>query len=122
MKVIKTEESYIYKGKLQIDQDYLVEFAVSVSCHDEYPVGQIIFNRLALLPPNADRLVWLECLNKLNISMSLYYYFVLDEAGYIFARYVANINEDMKEFFDILSNGGQIMRNALSIFRQLEQV
>ena len=122
MKISKTEESYIYQGKLQVESGRLIEFAISLSKNDEYPVGQIIFNRIAVVPQNADRLVWLECLNKLNSGMGLYYYFVLGEDDRVFARYVAEVDQDVEQFFGVLGKGSRIIRNALGIFSQLERL
>ena len=49
MQIVEEDEQFIYKGRLSVTEDYVVDFAVSLLKSDDHTPGQIIFNNVAYM-------------------------------------------------------------------------
>ena len=121
MQIVEEEEQFIYKGRLSIKEDYIVDFAVSLLKADEHTPGQIIFNNVTYMAEGETREQWLEWINTLNLHHGLYYYFALEQDGRLFARYVTEVFH-VEDFFNVLSKGAHVMRHVLSILSEFRNV
>lgn len=119
----KTErpDGCIYKGRLNITTDHLVNFAVWIEKNDSgEATAQIIFNNIAQMEDETQRPLWLDKINEINRTQGLYYYLVLDKDNRIFARYVTQVSEDnVVNLYRILKKGGTIVRNAIHELEEL---
>ena len=88
MQIIEEEEQFVYKGRLTIDQNFIVDFVASLMKGEGDTPGQIVFQNIATIAEGETREQWLNWLNQLNLYHSLYYYFASEANGNIFARYV----------------------------------
>ena len=113
MQIIEEEEQFVYKGRLTIDQNFIVDFVASLMKGDGDTPGQIVFQNIATIAEGETREQWLNWLNQLNLYHSLYYYFASEANGNIFARYVTQVNH-VEDFFYILSKGGTVVRNVVA--------
>lgn len=114
LKIKEEEDAFIYKGRVLIFEEHQVDFALSISKGDSECIAQIVFNQLAYLPDRAERSLWLDGLNLLNLQHGLYYYFALDDDNRVFARYVTRVSQDLENLFFILSKGGYIVERSLT--------
>lgn len=121
MQIVEEEEQFIYKGRLSIKEDYIVDFAVSLLKADEHTPGQIIFNNVTYMAEGETREQWLEWINTFNLHHGLYYYFALERDGRLFARYVTEVFH-VEDFFNVLSKGARVMRHVLSILSEFRNV
>ena len=113
MQIIEEEEQFVYKGRLTISQNFIVDFVASLIKGEGDTPGQIVFQNIATMAEDETREQWLNWLNQLNLYHSLYYYFASEANGKIFARYVTQVN-DVEDFFYILSKGGTVVRNVVA--------
>ncbi len=113
MQIIEEEEQFVYKGRLTIDQNFIVDFVASLMKGEGDTPGQIVFQNIATIAEGETREQWLNWLNQLNLYHSLYYYFASEANGNIFARYVTQVNH-VEDFFYILSKGGTVVRNVVA--------
>ena len=113
MQIIEEEEQFVYKGRLTIDQNFIVDFVASLMKGEGDTPGQIVFQNIATIAEGETREQWLNWLNQLNLYHSLYYYFASEANGKIFARYVTQVNH-VEDFFYILSKGGTVVRNVVA--------
>ena len=113
MQIIEEEEQFVYKGRLTISQNFIVDFVASLMKGEGDTPGQIVFQNIATIAEGETREQWLNWLNQLNLYHSLYYYFASEANGNIFARYVTQVNH-VEDFFYILSKGGTVVRNVVA--------
>lgn len=113
MQIIEEEEQFVYKGRLTISQNFIVDFVASLMKGEGDTPGQIVFQNIATIAEDETREQWLNWLNQLNLYHSLYYYFASEANGNIFARYVTQVNH-VEDFFYILSKGGTVVRNVVA--------
>lgn len=113
MQIIEEEEQFVYKGRLTINQNFIVDFVASLMKGEGDTPGQIVFQNIATIAEGETREQWLNWLNQLNLYHSLYYYFASEANGNIFARYVTQVNH-VEDFFYILSKGGTVVRNVVA--------
>ena len=113
MQIIEEEEQFVYKGRLTISQNFMIDFAASLMKGEGDTPGQIVFQNIATMAEDETREQWLNWLNQLNLYHSLYYYFASEVNGNIFARYVTQVNH-VEDFFYILSKGGTVVRNVVA--------
>lgn len=113
MQIIEEEEQFVYKGRLTISQNFIVDFVASLMKGEGDTPGQIVFQNIATIAEDETREQWLNWLNQLNLYHSLYYYFASEANGKIFARYVTQVNH-VEDFFYILSKGGTVVRNVVA--------
>ena len=113
MQIIEEEEQFVYKGRLTISQNFMIDFAASLMKGEGDTPGQIFFQNIATMAEDETREQWLNWLNQLNLYHSLYYYFASEANGNIFARYVTQVNH-VEDFFYILSKGGTVVRNVIA--------
>ena len=113
MQIIEEEEQFVYKGRLTISQNFIVDFVASLIKGEGDTPGQIVFQNIATMAEDETREQWLNWLNQLNLYHSLYYYFASEANGNIFARYVTQVNH-VEDFFYILSKGGTVVRNVVA--------
>ena len=113
MQIIEEEEQFVYKGRLTISQNFIVDFVASLIKGEGDTPGQIVFQNIATMAEDETREQWLNWLNQLNLYHSLYYYFASEANGKIFARYVTQVNY-VEDFFYILSKGGTVVRNVVA--------
>jgi|UPI00065F82D0 hypothetical protein len=113
MQIIEEEEQFVYKGRLTISQNFIVDFVASLIKGEGDTPGQIVFQNIATMAEDETREQWLNWLNQLNLYHSLYYYFASEANGKIFARYVTQVNH-VEDFFYILSKGGTVVRNVVA--------
>lgn len=113
MQIIEEEEQFVYKGRLTISQNFIIDFAASLMKGEGDTPGQIVFQNIATMAEDETREQWLNWLNQLNLYHSLYYYFASEANGNIFARYVTQVNH-VEDFFYILSKGGTVVRNVVA--------
>ena len=113
MQIIEEEEQFVYKGRLTISQNFIVDFVASLIKGEGDTPGQIVFQNIATMAEDETREPWLNWLNQLNLYHSLYYYFASEANGKIFARYVTQVNH-VEDFFYILSKGGTVVRNVVA--------
>ena len=121
MQIVEEEEQFIYKGRLSIKEDYIVDFAVAPLKADDHTTGQIIFNNVTYMAEGETREQWLEWINTFNLHHGLYYYFALEQDGRLFARYVTEVFH-VEDFFNVLSKGAHVMRHVLSILSEFRNV
>ena len=112
MQIVEEDEQFIYKGRLSVTKDYVVDFATP---------GQIIFNNVAYMNDGETREQWLEWINTLNLHHGLYYYFALEQDGRLFARHVTEVFH-VEDFFNVLSKGGHVIRHALSVLNEFRKI
>lgn len=111
---VDREDGTIYKGRLSVPEEHLVEFAFWIENTEETGVAQIIFNNLAVLEGQNNRSDFLEKINELNRMYGLYYYLVLDVDNRVFARYVTHVTSQNYEIlFDIFKKGTQIISEII---------
>lgn len=113
MQIIEEEEQFVYKGRLTISQNFMIDFVASLMKGEGDTPGQIVFQNIATMAEDETREQWLNWLNQLNLYHSLYYYFASETNGNIFARYVTQVNH-VEDFFYILSKGGTVVRNVVA--------
>ena len=113
MQIIEEEEQFVYKGRLTISQNFIVDFVASLIKGEGDTPGQIVFQNIATMAEDETREQWLNWLNQLNLYHSLYYYFASEANGKIFGRYVTQVNH-VEDFFYILSKGGTVVRNVVA--------
>ena len=113
MKIIEEEKQFIYKGRLTISQNFIVDFVASLMKGEDDTPGQIVFQNIVTIAEDETRDQWLYWLNQLNLYHSLYYYFASEANGNVLARYVTQVNH-VEDFFYILSKGGTVVRNVVA--------
>lgn len=112
---VRREDGTIYKGRLSLNDDHIIDFAFWVENSEDSATVQIIFNNLSNVEewPNRDDL--LEKINELNRTHCLYYYLVLDIDNRIFARYVTQITlNNLENLFDIFKTGTRVVKQVVT--------
>ena len=118
MKKIENEESYLYQACLELSDNRQVDFAVSISKNKNYPIAQIVFNKIATVTNEDDRNKWLNIINEINLIQGLYYSMGIDQNNDIYARHVTWLEDDVEGFFEVLKQGGNIIRVAIQKIEQ----
>lgn len=115
MKVSFENGQWLYKGKLEMTDYHILDFAVSFTQVGETDgaVCQIVFNNVAYCKSYEKRGEWLAFLNQLNLEMGLYYYLCLENDGRIFARYVTEVHQDVQMVYDVLNTGANVMMHII---------
>ena len=121
MQIVEEDEQFIFKGRLSVTEDYVVDFAVSLLKSDDHTPGQIIFNNVAYMNDGETREQWLEWINTFNLHHGLYYYFALEQDGRLFARHVTEVFH-VEDFFNVLSKGGHVIRHVLSVLNEFREI
>ena len=115
MKVSFENGQWLYKGKLEVTDYHILDFAVAFSQVGESDgaVCQILFNNVAYCKSYEKRGEWLDFLNQLNVEMGLYYYLCLENDGRIFARYITEVYQDVETVYNVLNAGVNVMIHVL---------
>ena len=111
---VEREDGTIYKGRLSVSEDQLVDFAFWLENASESGAAQIIFNNLTVVDDQNSRAEVLEKINELNRTHGLYYYLVLDVDNRIFARYVTQVTPyDFEVLLDVFKKGTRVIREIM---------
>ena len=111
---VEREDGTIYKGRLSVTEDQLVDFAFWLENASESGAAQIIFNNIAVVENQSSRAELLEKINELNRTHGLYYYLVLDVDNRIFARYVTQVTPyDFEVLLDVFKKGTRVIREIM---------
>lgn len=114
-------EGYLYQGSLELSEEKLVNFVVSLQSEgDGEGLYQIVYHHIAHCNDSEQRLSYLELLNHLNCYSAGAYYFCLDDEGQVFARHIGRTTDDFEELFAILISGGTVIHDAMEKFATLE--
>ena len=111
---VEREDGTIYKGRLSVTEDQMVDFAFWLENAAESGAAQIIFNNIAVVESQSSRAELLEKINELNRTHGLYYYLVLDVDNRIFARYVTQVTPyDFEVLLDVFKRGTRVIREIM---------
>lgn len=111
---VEREDGTIYKGRLSVSEDQMVDFAFWLENAAESGAAQIIFNNIAVVESQSSRAELLEKINELNRTHGLYYYLVLDVDNRIFARYVTQVTPyDFEVLLDVFKRGTRVIREIM---------
>ena len=111
---VEREDGTIYKGRLSVSEDQMVDFAFWLENATESGAAQIIFNNIAVVESQSSRAELLEKINELNRTHGLYYYLVLDVDNRIFARYVTQVTSyDFEVLLDVFKRGTRVIREIM---------
>ena len=111
---VEREDGTIYKGRLSVSEDQMVDFAFWLENAAESGAAQIIFNNIAVVENQSSRDELLERINELNLTHGLYYYLVLDVDNRIFARYVTQVTPyDFEVLLDVFKRGTRVIREIM---------
>lgn len=111
---VEREDGTIYKGRLSVSEEQLVDFAFWLENASESGAAQIIFNNLTAVDDQNSRAEVLEKINELNRTHGLYYYLVLDVDNRIFARYVTQVTPyDFEVLLDVFKKGTRVIREIM---------
>lgn len=111
---VEREDGTIYKGRLSVSEDQMVDFAFWLENAAESGAAQIIFNNIAVVENQSSRDELLERINELNRTHGLYYYLVLDVDNRIFARYVTQVTPyDFEVLLDVFKRGTRVIREIM---------
>ena len=111
---VEREDGTIYKGRLSVSEDQMVDFAFWLENATESGAAQIIFNNIAVVESQSSRAELLEKINELNRTHGLYYYLVLDVDNRIFARYVTQVTPyDFEVLLDVFKRGTRVIREIM---------
>ena len=111
---VEREDGTIYKGRLSVSEDQMVDFAFWLENATESGAAQIIFNNIAVVESQSSRAELLEKINELNRTHGLYYYLVLDVDNRIFARYVTQVTPyDFEVLLDVFKKGTRVIREIM---------
>ena len=111
---VEREDGTIYKGRLSVSEDQMVDFAFWLENAAESGAAQIIFNNIAVVENQSSRDELLERINELNRTHGLYYYLVLDVDKRIFARYVTQVTPyDFEVLLDVFKRGTRVIREIM---------
>ncbi|KXU14547.1 hypothetical protein SINDD18_00403 [Streptococcus infantis] len=111
---VEREDGTIYKGRLSVSEDQMVDFAFWLENAAESGAAQIIFNNIAVVENQSSRDELLEKINELNRTHGLYYYLVLDVDNRIFARYVTQVTPyDFEVLLDVFKRGTRVIREIM---------
>ncbi|MFA9492412.1 hypothetical protein [Streptococcus sp. E17BB] len=113
MKVTSAEQQLTYKSRLALDDGVLVDFAVQVPVSDTREVIQLVFDNLLTCPDQAQRSVFLDMLNHINVTFGIYFYFALREDGTVFARYMLPVDPDRTEvIIELAQTGSHLIKQV----------
>ena len=111
---VEREDGTIYKGRLSVSEEQLVDFAFWLENASASGAAQIIFNNLTVVDDQNSRAEVLEKINELNRTHGLYYYLVLDVDNRIFARYVTQVTPyDFEVLLDVFKKGTRVIREIM---------
>ena len=111
---VEREDGTIYKGRLSVSEDQMVDFAFWLENATESGAAQIIFNNIAVVESQSSRAELLEKINELNRTHGLYYYLVLDVDNRIFARYVTQVTPyDFEVLLDVFKRGPRVIKEIM---------
>lgn len=111
---VEREDGTIYKGRLSVSEDQMVDFAFWLENATESGAAQIIFNNIAVVESQSSRAELLEKINELNRTHGLYYYLVLDVDNRIFARYVTQVTPyDFEVLLDVFKRGTRVIKEIM---------
>ena len=113
MKAQELEDEWIYQGKLSLKELHLIGLSVSISKGESYSIAQVIYQKIGYIKDDGQRGEWMEYLNELNLKHGIYYYFCLDEEGYLMARYVTQITHDLENLFQIIVQGTKLLSQVM---------
>lgn len=109
MKSQELEDEWIYQGKFSIKDLHMIGMSISISKGETYSIAQVIYQKIGYIKDDRQRGEWLEYLNALNLKYGIYYYFCLDEDGYLMARYVTQVSHDLENLFQIIIQGPSLL-------------
>ena len=111
---VEREDGTIYKGRLSVSEEQLVDFAFWLENASESGAAQIICNNLTVVDDQNSRAEVLEKINELNRTHGLYYYLVLDVDNRSFARYVTQVTPyDFEVLLDVFKKGTRVIREIM---------
>ncbi|WP_368396818.1 hypothetical protein [Streptococcus oralis] len=112
LKKQETDQSWIYQGKLQINEFHVVDFAIQLDKEDKEAIYQIVFTNIAYCRNLEERSKWESLVNELNVGQSGSYYFCIDNDGKVFLRHIGIVKDDLEQLFRILTSAGEVIRQA----------
>ncbi|MCU9533648.1 hypothetical protein [Streptococcus sp. CSL10205-OR2] len=118
LKIIEKPSEWHYKGKFAVSEKHMIDFGVSITKGQSKGIGQIIYQNLAYCPDKESRLAWLEFINDLNRQLGIYYYFCLDEDGYVYMRHFRDVTTELEDFFNTIIQAPNLIRKVLVMFEE----
>lgn len=112
LKKQETDQSWIYQGKLQINEFHMVDFAIQLDKEDKEAIYQIVFTNIAYCRNLEERSKWESLVNELNVEQAGSYYFCIDNDGKVFLRHIGIVKDDLEQLFRILTSAGEVIRQA----------
>lgn len=112
LKKQETDQSWIYQGKLQINEFHMVDFAIQLDKEDKETIYQIVFTNIAYCRNLEERSKWESLVNELNVEQAGSYYFCIDNDGKVFLRHIGIVKDDLEQLFRILTSAGEVIRQA----------
>lgn len=112
LKKQETDQSWIYQGKLQINEFHMVDFAIQLDKEDKEAIYQIVFTNIAYCRNLEERSKWESLVNELNVEQAGSYYFCIDNDGKVFLRHISIVKNDLEQLFRILTSAGEVIRQA----------
>ena len=112
LKKQETDQSWIYQGKLQINEFHMVDFAIQLDKEDKEAIYQIVFTNIAYCRNLEERSKWESLVNELNVEQAGSYYFCIDNDGKVFLRHIGIVKDDLEQLFRILNSAGEVIRQA----------
>lgn len=112
LKKQETDQSWIYQGKLQINEFHMVDFAIQLDKEDKEAIYQIVFTNIAYCRNLKEYSEWVTLINELNVEQAGSYYFCLDSEGKVFLRHIGIVKNDLEQLFRILTSAGEVIRQA----------
>ncbi len=112
LKKQETDQSWIYQGKLQINEFHVVDFAIQLDKEDKEAIYQIVFTNIAYCRNLEERSKWESLVNELNVGQAGSYYFCIDNDGKVFLRHIGIVKDDLEQLFRILTSAGEVIRQA----------
>lgn len=112
LKKQETDQSWIYQGKLQINEFHMVDFAIQLDKEDKEAIYQIVFTNITYCRNLEEYSEWVTLINELNVEQAGSYCFCIDNDGKVFLRHIGIVKNDLEQLFRILTSAGEVIRQA----------
>ncbi|MBJ8325285.1 hypothetical protein [Streptococcus pacificus] len=118
LKIVEKPSEWHYKGKFSVSEKHLIDFGISITKGQSKGIGQIIYQNIAYCSDKDSRLEWLEFINNLNRQLGIYYYFCLEDNGYVYMRHIRDVTTELEDFFNTIIQAPSLIRKVLVMFEE----